>query len=110
MISPSSAMPADTSNPRENPTPSAWSVISFWAAAAWAAVSVTAWPAAAALPASEREVLLLVAWEQLTPAEAAGYLVQQYPGQLGVVIVERAGECLDQRGALGFHPAAGQAG
>jgi RNA polymerase sigma-70 factor, ECF subfamily len=27
-----------------------------------------------ALPASEREVLLLVAWEQLTPAEAAGVL------------------------------------
>jgi RNA polymerase sigma-70 factor (ECF subfamily) len=31
-------------------------------------------PALRALPAAEREVLLLVAWEQLTPAEAAAVL------------------------------------
>jgi hypothetical protein len=37
-------------------------------------------------------------------------LVQQHPGQLGVVVVEPAGERFDQRGALGLHPAAGQAG
>jgi hypothetical protein len=37
-------------------------------------------------------------------------LVQQQPGQLGVVGVEPAGERLGQGGALGLHLAAGQAG
>ncbi len=37
-------------------------------------------------------------------------LVQQHPGQLGVMAVEPAGERLDQAVVLGPHPAAGQAG
>jgi hypothetical protein len=37
-------------------------------------------------------------------------LVQQHPGELGVVVVEPAGERLDQRGVLGLELAAGQAG
>ena len=37
-------------------------------------------------------------------------LVQQHPGQLGVMVVETAGERFDQRGPLGLHPAAGQVG
>ncbi|MGN9846390.1 hypothetical protein ACTMTI_50595 [Nonomuraea sp. H19] len=37
-------------------------------------------------------------------------LVQQHPGQLGVVVIEPASQCLDQLGVLGFHLAAGQAG
>jgi hypothetical protein len=37
-------------------------------------------------------------------------LVQEDPGQLGVVVLEPAGERLGQRGALGFHLAAGQPG
>jgi RNA polymerase sigma factor (sigma-70 family) len=39
-----------------------------------AAVARSLVPALRALPAAEREVLLLVAWEQLTPAEAADVL------------------------------------
>jgi hypothetical protein len=37
-------------------------------------------------------------------------LVQQHPGQLGVMVVDPAGQGLDQGGVLGPHPAAGQAG
>jgi hypothetical protein len=37
-------------------------------------------------------------------------LVQQHPGQFGVVVVETAGQRLDQGGVLGPHLAAGQAG
>ena len=47
------------------------------------------------------------------PADLAGQgidLVQQDPGQFGVVIIEPAGERLDQAIVLGSHPAAGHAG
>ena len=37
-------------------------------------------------------------------------LVEQHPGQFGVMIVESAGQRLDQGGLFGFHPAARQAG
>ena len=37
-------------------------------------------------------------------------LVQQHPGELGVVVVELPGQRLDQPVVLGPHPAAGQAG
>jgi hypothetical protein len=37
-------------------------------------------------------------------------LVQQYPGQLAVVVIELPGQRLDQAVVLGPHPAAGQAG
>lgn len=37
-------------------------------------------------------------------------LVEQHPGQLGVMIVEPAGERLDEGGVLGLHRAAGQTG
>ncbi len=37
-------------------------------------------------------------------------LVQQHPGQLGVMLIEAAGQRLDQRGSLGLHLADGQAG
>ena len=35
-------------------------------------------------------------------------LVQQHPGQLAVMLVEPAGQRLDQVGVPGLHPAAGQ--
>jgi len=37
-------------------------------------------------------------------------LVQQHPGQTGVMVIEPASERLDQGGVLGAHPAPGQAG
>ena len=37
-------------------------------------------------------------------------LVQQHPGEFGVVVVEAAAQRLDEGGALGLHPATGQAG
>ena len=37
-------------------------------------------------------------------------LVEQHPGQCGVVVVEPTGQRIDQGGALGLHPAAGQLG
>ena len=40
---------------------------------------------------------------------AEGDLVQQHLGQLPVVVIEHAGQSLDQGVVLGFHPAAGQA-
>jgi hypothetical protein len=47
------------------------------------------------------------------PADLAGQgtdLIQQHPGQFGVVVVEPAGERIDQGGLFDLHPASGQAG
>ena len=48
--------------------------------------------------------------ESVDPRGQRVDLIEDHPGQFGVVVVELAGQCLDQVGVLEFEPAAGQAG
>jgi hypothetical protein len=64
-----------------------------------------------ALGGGDRGDQLLDPGGQLADLAGQGVdLVQQHPGQLGVMIIEPAGQRLGQAIAFGFHPAAGQPG